>query len=452
MTPEEYAALDATAIAAAVTAGDVTADEVRAAASTMHERTHQTIHAILEWYDEPSIGSPTGALAGVPFLRKDHGSSEAGRLQEMGSRLTVGHRTTSTSRYYRCLADAGVQVLGRSAVPEFVQHGTTESALFGRTRNPWNPAYSAGGSSGGAAAAVAAGVVPAAHASDCAGSIRIPAAACGLYGLKPTSRRIPTDQGDWGGIAVEFVATRTVRDQHRFFDVLTADTDRAQDEGSEPPLRVGYTLDHWGDGVLGAGVADGVRRVADVLEAAGHEVVEIPPPVALEAVMQGWDAHFGRWAAHDAERFAAHLRRPIDETTVEPVTLHQIERVRATSIDRLSADQLVADTAVASMDAVLEADRIDVVLSATNDRAAIPLDQIDGMTDDFDGWLAANDELFSSLFPANVSGRPAVSVPMGRVGGLPAGAQLMGRRGADRLLLGLAATVEAAAIADDRIA
>ena len=98
MTPEEYAALDATAIAAAVTAGDVTAAEVRAAASTMHERTHQTIHAILEWYDEPSIGSPTGALAGVPFLRKDHGSSEAGRLQEMGSRLTVGHRTTSTSR------------------------------------------------------------------------------------------------------------------------------------------------------------------------------------------------------------------------------------------------------------------------------------------------------------------------------------------------------------------
>ena len=168
--------------------------------------------------------------------------------------------------------------------------------------------------------------------------------------------------------------------------------------------------------------------------------------------MQGWDAHFGRWAAHDAERFAARLRRPIDETTVEPVTLHQIERVRATSIDRLSADQLVADTAVASMDAVLEADRIDVVLSATNDRAAIPLDQIDGMTDDFDGWLAANDELFSSLFPANVSGRPAVSVPMGRVGGLPAGAQLMGRRGADRLLLGLAATVEAAAIADDRLA
>lgn len=445
MTPDEYAALDATAIAAAINTGEITPTEVHRAATAMHERTRETIHAVVEWYDEPSPGSETGPLAGVPFLRKDHGSGEVGRLQEMGSRLTAGYRPATTSRYYVRLAAAGARVVGRSAVPEFVQHGTTETAAFGLTRNPWNPHFSAGGSSGGAAAAVAAGVVPAAHASDCAGSIRIPAAACGIYGLKPTSRWVPTDHGDWGGIAVEFVVTRTVRDQRRFFDVLSGDAEHAR----PTRLRVGLTLDHWGDGSLGPGISYGLQRVAGVLAAAGHEVVEIPPPVALTDVMRGWDAHFGRWAAHDVERFAALLGRPIDETTVEPVTLRQVERIRATSVDQLTADQLAADTAVAAMDERLGAGGIDVVVSATNDHAAIPLGHVDGMTDDLEGWLAANDELFSSLFAANVSGRPAISVPMGRVDGLPAGAQLMGRRGDDRLLLDLAETVERAAIATD---
>ena len=445
MTPDEYVELDATAIGAAVRAGHTTPADVHAAATAMHERTHSTIHAIVEWYDDPSPGATNGPLAGVPFLRKDYGSCEAGRLQEMGSRLTAGHRPATTSPYFERLGAAGVQVVGRSAVPEFIQHGTTESAAFGATRNPWDPALSPGGSSGGAAAAVAAGVVPAAHASDCAGSIRIPAAACGLYGLKPTSRRVPADQNDWGGVAVEFVVTRSARDQRCFFDVLADGVDTDPSER----LRVGLTLEHWGDGTLGPGVAAGLRRVGEVLSAAGHEVVEIAPPVDLGDVMLGWDAHFGRWAAHDAERFAALLGRPLDETTLEPITLRQIEKIRATSVDQLTADQLACDLAVAAMGRRLDADGIDIVVSATNDHAVIPLETIHGMTDDFDGWLAANDELFSSLFPANVSGRPAISVPMGRVEGLPAGAQLMGRRGDDRLLIDLAAMIENAAIGDE---
>ena len=197
----------------------MTAD-LHAAAAAMCERTNDDINAVVEWYDEPSTGATAGPLAGVPFLRKDYGSTEAGRLQEMGSRLTAGHRPSTTSPYFRRLGAAGAQIVGRSAVPEFIMHGTTESLAHGITRNPHDPTLSAGGSSGGAAAAVAAGIVPAAHASDCAGSIRIPAAACGLYGLKPTSRMVPTDQGDWGGIAVEFVVSRSARDQARFFDVL----------------------------------------------------------------------------------------------------------------------------------------------------------------------------------------------------------------------------------------
>ncbi|MEM8747602.1 MAG: amidase family protein, partial [Actinomycetota bacterium] len=220
MTPDEYARLDATDLADAVRAGRVTRHEVHDAAQRMHERTDAVIHAVVEWYDDPSHtgdadeSGPSGAddawpLAGVPILRKDFGSTEAGRLIEMGSRLATGVTATETSPLIRRLLDAGAQIVGRSAVPEFIQHGTTESQAFGVTRNPLDPTLSAGGSSGGAGAAVAAGVVPVAHASDCAGSIRIPAAACGLVGLKPSRRRVPWPDGGWGGIAEEFVLTRS---------------------------------------------------------------------------------------------------------------------------------------------------------------------------------------------------------------------------------------------------
>ena len=440
MTPDEYAGLDATALAALVGSGEVSPSEAHAAATAVHERTHPTINAVVEWYDEPSPGAPSGPLAGVPFLRKDYGSTEAGRLQEMGSRLTAGHLPTTTSPYYRRLAAAGAQVVGRSAVPEFIMHGTTESLAHGITRNPHDPTRSAGGSSGGAAAAVAAGVVPAAHASDCAGSIRIPAAACGLYGLKPTSRLVPTDQGDWGGIAVEFVVSRTARDQERFLDVLAAGPTNPM-----RPLRIGLTVEHWGHGSLGPGIGYGLRGVGAELSKLGHEVVQLAPPVDLDEVMRGWDPHFGRWVAHDVDRWAAHTGRPIDDTTVEPITRLQWERIRATTVEQLSADQHAADLALAAMDEQL-AD-IDVVVSATNDHAALPLHDLSGLLPDMETYLAANDGYFSSLFPANITGRPAISVPMGVVGTTPAGAQLMGRRGDDRILIELARQLEASEIA-----
>jgi amidase len=177
----EYAELDATDLAGLVRARQVSVAEVLEHATDMHESTHADINAVVEWYDSPEpCVNPEGPLAGVPFLRKDYGSTEQGRLVEMGSRLALGNTATSTSVFFRKLKAAGAVVVGRSAVPEFIQHGSTETTLFGATRNPHRTDLSAGGSSGGSGAAVAAGVVPAASASDCAGSIRIPAATCGL--------------------------------------------------------------------------------------------------------------------------------------------------------------------------------------------------------------------------------------------------------------------------------
>ena len=255
---------------------------------------------------------------------------------------------------------------------------------------------------------------------------------------------MPLDQGDWGGIAVEFVVSRTVRDQRTFFDVLADGTPNPE----RGRLRIGLTTEHWGDETLGPGMVEGIERVGRLLEAAGHEVVPIPPPVDVNEVMLGWDAHFGRWITHDAERWSARTGRPVDDTTLEPITLLQIERVRSTSVEQLTTDQAAADRALAMMEERLES--IDVVVSATNDHAALPLGDLSGLLPAMDTYLAANDEYFSSLFPANITGRPAMSVPMGRVAGAPAGAQLMGRRGDDELLFGLAGIIETAGIATDQ--
>ncbi|MFN0029598.1 MAG: amidase [Acidimicrobiales bacterium] len=243
MRTEEYANLDACGLAELLAAGKLTPVEVAAAATDAHHRLHaRRLGAIIEWYPDPNpdrgpnagrdrdlplgtVGALAGRWAGVPVLRKDYGATEAGRLVERGSRLSIGWRATSSSALFRRLGDLGVVVRGRTAVPEFILHATTESRLSGITINPWNPTRSAGGSSGGAAAAVAAGIVPVAHASDCAGSIRIPAAVCGLIGLKPTRGAVPWGEsvgiGGWGGIAEEFVLTRTVRDARLALTALT---------------------------------------------------------------------------------------------------------------------------------------------------------------------------------------------------------------------------------------
>ena len=144
---DRYLAADATEMVRMVRSGEVSPDELHALAAQQHALTDERIHAVVEWYGHPSRApeSTAGALAGVPFLRKDNGSAEAGRLVEMGSRLAAGLRADSTDPFFDRLAAAGVQVVGRSAVPEFIQHGTTESVAFGVTRNPWDTTISAGG-------------------------------------------------------------------------------------------------------------------------------------------------------------------------------------------------------------------------------------------------------------------------------------------------------------------
>ncbi len=439
MTPQEYAGFDAVELARLVTVGHTTPAEIVEAARSRHQATAPAVNAVLEWYDEPSWGDATGPLAGVPLLRKDYGSTEQGRLVEMGSALTVGVVATTTSPLFQRMERAGVTVVGRSAVPEFIQHGTTESRVNGPTRNPHAPEYSAGGSSGGAAAAVAAGVVPVAHASDCAGSIRIPAATCGLVGLKPTRRRVPWPDGGWGGIAEEFVVARTVRDAQAMWSVLA---DRPATAERDRRWRIAVSFDHWAGGSADPITVQATRHVADRLTAQGHEVIDIGGcPFDYEQSMTTWNARFSRWVANDVARWSHVTDRPATAEFLEPATLLAVAEAASLTVADITEAEVTSGRVSYALDVALAS--FDALLTPALGKAAIPLDWVGGEVDDFGTYIERNDELFPYCFVANLTGRPALVMPSGlrNPQGLPQGVQLLGAIGGDEQLLGLADTL-----------
>ncbi len=186
------------------------------------------LNAVVETYadridgvDEATLGD--GPFRGVPFLMKDVFGHEAGRRIEFGSRLCRDMVVQQDTYYCQLVRAAGMNIIGRSAAPEYSMSGTTETALYGNTSTPWRHGYSAGGSTGGGMAAVMAGIVPVAHGSDIGGSIRIPASYCGGVGLKPSRGRVsfgPMLDENGYGLAQNFVQTKTVRDAAALLDCL----------------------------------------------------------------------------------------------------------------------------------------------------------------------------------------------------------------------------------------
>ncbi len=506
MHTTEYATQDACGLAELLATGEVTPAEVAVAASDAHRRLHaRGLGAVIEWYEDPAnpltaiptppetghgarggerpggpgqrrdppIGTVTpmaGGWAGVPVLRKDYGATEAGRLVERGSRLSVGWRASTTSALIRQLSELGVVVRGRTAVPEFILHATTESRLSGITVNPWNPALSAGGSSGGSAAAVAAGIVPVAHASDCAGSIRIPAAVCGLIGLKPTRGRVPWGEsfgiGGWGGIAEEFVLTRTVRDARMALAALSLThsdrklTHRPNVEStsirpywvpepllpsSEPlsGLRIGLVLDHWAGLMVDPTLRAALEGAGRALESAGHVVAPIDWPVPYERLAALMDPLFGLAAASDIATVAAVTGRTPGPDTLEPLTLEYLDSLRSLPPNA----RAYAGRAAIELTAELERwlGPFDVLACSTLGRAELPLGRLGGEVS-LAQWSRANDEFTPHSFVANVTGWPALSLPWGPgPSDVPIGIQLLGRRGEDELLLQLAETLSRSA-------
>ncbi|HJE61471.1 MAG TPA: amidase [Nocardiopsis listeri] len=299
MRVDEYLQLDAVGLAELVRAGEVTSTELLDVAIERAEQVNPALNAIiLPMYEEArrlAGTAPEGPLGGVPFLLKDLFQDYAGYPTSCGNRALRQVPASRHAEVVRRWLKAGLVPFGKTNVPEFGAKAVTEPLEFGPTRNPWHTGHTPGGSSGGSAAAVAAGITPAAGANDGGGSIRIPAAACGLFGLKPGRGRVPFGplRGEpMNGASVNGVLTRTVRDSAALLDVMAgseptspypiAPPERpyAQEVGRDPGrLRIGFG-EHSPMGTrVHPEAVRAVREAAALLEELGHEVVEAEPAI-----------------------------------------------------------------------------------------------------------------------------------------------------------------------------
>lgn len=295
----EYRQYDATGLADLVRKGETCAQELLDVAITAADQFQESLNAIVVRCDEQArqqaLSPVPGPFSGVPFLAKDLFQEMAGQPANSGCRALhrAGFRAKEDAEIVRRWRASGVIIFGRTNTPEFGIKAVTEPELFGPARNPWNVRHTPGGSSGGSAAAVAAGIVPMAGANDGGGSIRIPAAHCGLFGLKPTRGRTP-----WGptvteqlqGCAMNHVVSRSVRDSAAMLDAthgpetgsLTRLAPPAHSflqscERDPSPLRIAFCT----DSPLGTRVHEDARKAVmqtvALLESLGHHVEEAAP-------------------------------------------------------------------------------------------------------------------------------------------------------------------------------
>ena len=459
---QDYSSYDAIGLAQLVRSGDVSSPELVEAAIAQVERLDGAINAVVyrDFDQARALAAgplPAGPFTGVPFLVKDFGIGVAGWPCTSGSRFcadVVDAEDTGLTRRYR---EAGVVMLGRGASSEYGIVGNVETSLFGATRNPWNPDHIAGGSSGGSAAAVASGMVPMAHASDGLGSIRIPAACCGLVGMKPTRNRVPNlpDGFDYAmGFCVDHVVTRSVRDSAAMLDAtgipepgspyaIPAKDGRYLDEVARSPgkLRIAWSPDTPSGAPLDAEVLAVLEHTAQTLAALGHDVRAESLGVDHRAVARAR-------APVSAANFAAGMRRVIDrvgreprEDELEPMTWAALQGSRAVTGEQ--AFWGYQELRMLTRGVVQRFDSFDVYLCPV---MTAPPPRI-GFSDPASVTPRDLGKRQMALFPFaalfNFTGQPSLSLPLGMSAqGLPIGMMFTGRYADEATLYRLAGQLE----------
>jgi amidase len=318
ITVQEYVNSDATGLAEQVASGETNANELLDIAISQYHRLNPQINAVCQpMFDlarDRVKQHLNGPLAGVPMLIKDAVQDYAGLPTSSGSKVFSRTPAAQHSHIVQRLLNAGAVIIGKSNTPELALKGVTDPLAFGQTRNPWNTAHTPGGSSGGSAAAVAAGMVPIAGANDGGGSIRIPAACCGLFGLRPTRGRVsvgPAHAEIWEGASSDLVLCHSVRDAALAMDVLSGSNDgdpfviaappaSFRDLASREPgvLRIGYSTRSPVDTPVHPQAIMAVEHAVAILRALGHEVVEAEPDYNGQALARCYlNMYFGQVAA-----------------------------------------------------------------------------------------------------------------------------------------------------------
>ena len=403
-----------------------------------------------------------GTFGGIPFLLKDSSLAARRFPYSLGSRLFADLEAPDDATLVRRFSAAGLIPFARTTAPELCMAPTTEAARnHGPTPNPWDPARSAGGSSGGAAVAVATGTVPIAHGSDGGGSIRIPAACCGLYGLKPSRERLPMGpaRGEgWGGLSVDGVLSRTVRDTAAVLDA-TAGAEAGAPYAApaappsflqllyrpcERPLRIARWSATW-DGIpLASECVRATEFAAQLLHAAGHDVIDVALPTI--DYWQFIEAHMQVLAASIVVAVNARVQsRPVSQwgPLLEPAMLDGYRFGKTLTAEQYARAISLFHGVGRSMEQHMDA--VDAVLTPTLTQLPSPLGELT-MNDDFQSFRRKVARYTAYLAIINASGQPAASVPVYWTNeGLPVGIQLIGHFGREDQILQLSAQLEAAA-------
>ena len=461
---KEYEDYDALGLAELVNKGDVSPTELLNEAIERTEKFNPKLNAVvLKHYDEAkqliADGLPNGPFKGVPFLLKDLHLLWKGTVTSFGSAAWDGyvadHNTTLTDRYLK----SGLVIFGKTNSPELGLAGTTEPRLYGATHNPWNLEHSPGGSSGGAAAAVAAGILPLANASDGGGSIRIPASACGLFGIKPTRGRTPIgpDRGEgWGGMSISHAVSRTVRDSAALLDATTGDAPGDPyasptparsflEEVSTPTgkLRIAFNTRRPDGSKPEAEVEQAILNAAKLCEELGHKVVEAAPTLDPQAMGDAQATLVGANVALTLQQRGEALGRGLTQNDVENITWLIAEAAKS----RSSVDYANASLFIHQMGRLMATfmETHDVYLCPVLGTPPPKLGVLSMMTEDVGDYLESITRImpYAGLF--NMTGQPSMSVPLHWTSdGLPVGAMFTGRFGDDATLFRLAAQLEEA--------
>lgn len=481
----DYDRYDGLGLAGLIRTGAVSAREVCEEAIARIERLNPAVNAVVRPmfdYGRAALDAidPGGPFAGVPFLLKDLLALVAGVPTSFGSKALQhsipDHDSELVARFKR----AGVVLLGKTNTPEFGLVAVTEPELFGPTRNPWNLDRTPGGSSGGSAAAVAAGMVPLAGGGDGGGSIRIPAAYCGLFGLKPSRGRTPTgpDFGEiWQGAVVEHVITRSVRDSAAMLDAVCAPDPGAPytiapperpflEEVSREPgrLRIAYCTASPLETAVHPECEKAALAAARLLHRLGHTVEEARPDIDGLALFQSFCTLYAAETAAAIDELQAVLHRAAGPEDVETVTwtLGLLGRLEpASALARAKRLWGLASRAMARFH-----QRYDLYLTPTVAQPPARIGELKPSRLELAMLRAVNRLRLGRLLLrsgrvmamalehaartpftmlANFTGQPAMSVPLyWTADGLPIGVQLIAPFGAEGLLLRLAGQLETA--------
>ena len=455
----DLAWIDATETADLVARKEITALEAVEAAIGRAEKVQPKLNFLVtEMFDrarerarDMSLPDGTAPFAGVPYLVKDM-YDVAGVPTRWGARFgpLLPPASVNSPQVDR-LEAAGLMVIGKSALGEIGFLPSTEPLVSGPTRNPWDLDRSPGGSSGGSAAATAAGVVPMADAADGGGSIRIPASACGVFGLKPSRQRLVGRQDLAGGYALteEHCLSRSVRDSARLFSFMERDDlgGRLTRVGyvtgpSDRRLRIALISDGLGGSTPDTDVTEGLDSTARLLEGLGHRVEPASYPFDTGPIMADFSVLYATAALGVRDLVASVVGQEPDETLLEPFTLAMASAAAALPSGALEETKHRLDAVAPQYESAFE--RFDVILSPVTLTGPVPIGYIDGGVP-FDELVQHIGAYADYTVLHNIVGSPAMSVPLHwSSAGLPIGSHFAVRVGDEATLFQLAYELEEA--------